>query len=121
MKTLFRICTVLMFAGTASLMAADEEPAKGTRGPRMQERGERGPRGEHGPRGGHGRFSMLICPNCHHKLIVLAPDGRGHGGREGREGREWRGGRGGKRGPRGQRPAAPSKPATTPETPAETK
>ena len=78
MKTLFRICTVLMFAGTASLMAADEEPAKGTRGPRMQERGERGPRGEHGPRGGHGRFSMLICPNCGKKIdpedLEEAPD-----------------------------------------------
>ena len=110
MNTLSKFFTTLMLAGATSLMAADTTPAAkdngtagGNGGPRMHERGN------HGPRGGHGRFSMLICPNCHHRLIVLAPDGFGKGGPGGREGRG--GERGGRRGP-GRRGAPPQKPQT---------
>lgn len=121
MNMLSKICTVLMLTGAVSLMAADGDntgtnttPSGGKGGPRT-ERGERGP---HGPRGGHGgpgggNFSFMVCPNCHHRLIVLAPGGRGgHGGREGREGGE-RGPRGGRRGPGPGRKGAPQqKPQT---------
>ena len=122
MNTLSKICTVLMLAGATSLMAAEGDtdkptaPARGDKGgPGMRERGPRG--GHHGPRG---NFTVMECPNCHHRLIVLSPDGHGGRGprgegREGREGRE-RGGRPGRRGP-GRKGGAqkPQPPATTPE------
>ena len=105
MNTLSKICTVLMLTGAASLMAA-ESTADGTTtntsagkgGSRTHERGDRGPRGgHHGP---GGNFTIMVCPNCRHRLIVLSPDGHGgKGPREGREGREGRGPGRGRRGP----------------------
>ncbi len=114
MNTLSKICTVLMLAGATSLMAAEGEAngaktdvSVGKGGPRTHERGDRGPRGgQHGPRG---NFTVMECPNCHHRLIVLSPDGRGgRGPREGGEGREGRGPGRGRRGRKGgtQKPAA---------------
>ena len=107
MNTLSKICTVFMLVGATSLFAAEGEtgtaatttPSGGRPGPRMQGRG-----GHHGPGGGN--FSFMICPNCHHRLIVLAPGGHGgHGGRDGRDGRDMRDGKGGGRrfrGPEGK-------------------
>ena len=101
MNTLSKLCSVLMLAGATSLMAAEGDtgtatPARGDKGgPGMRERGPRG--GHHGPRG---NFTVMECPNCHHKLIVLSPGG--HGGKgPGREGREGHDGE--RRGPRGPR------------------
>ena len=95
MNTLSKICTVLMLAGATSLMAADGDANTqkgpgdrgGKGGPRTHERGERGSRGDH--HGPGGNFTIMICPNCRHRLIVLSPDG--HGGRGPREGREGHG------------------------------
>ena len=80
MKTLFRICTALAFCGVLPLLAAEGDSAPD---------GGKGESGGHGRRGGHGgkgNVTFLVCPNCHHRLVVRPASGRGHGpgGKEGR-------------------------------------
>ncbi|MBP5530788.1 MAG: hypothetical protein J6Y54_01980, partial [Lentisphaeria bacterium] len=87
MKTLFRLCTALAFCGVLPLLAADGDSAPADGG-----KGESGGHGKRWGHGGKGNVTFLVCPNCHHRLVVRSASGRGHGpgGKEGRDGKEWR-------------------------------
>ena len=88
--------------GAAALHADEGTSAdRPERRPAMRERGERG------GRGGSHNYSMLVCPNCHHHLLVLSAPGPG--GRGGREGRGFGEGRNGDR-PRFDRPRSGRRP-----------
>ena len=103
-----------MFCGALSLMAADGDSAPGNG------KGEGGGRGKRWGHGGKGNVTFLICPNCHHRLVVRAvPDrGKGEGGKEGRDGKEWRGPR---RGGKDRRPENRPQPPPDDPTPTEEK
>jgi hypothetical protein len=107
MKTFLRICIALMCCGALSLAAADGDTASNGGG-KGETGGHRGPR-----RGGKGHVTFLICPNCHHKLVVRAFPGHGPGGKEGRDGEH----RGPRRGGKGRRPEnRQQQPDTPPQT-----
>jgi len=105
------VCAVTVFAADVPAPGGNGGPGRpagnGGRGPRMRHNstsgGERDKRdaGGRGP-GGSGNYSVLICPACHHHLMVLsAPRPGGERGKRDM----GRGGRGGNGGGRPERPA----------------